>query len=243
MRTRVAILFAGLLFAGVTCVPLAAALDKEKRKTVHPGDTVQIWLGANYGQRCGTAGPPIFKRVAAPTLGELGTEHVPYVVPSGEHCGGKAYTAPRIWYRAGPGTGTGAALVGALIVAIAGAAHAALPPLARPQLEAAASVVLVGKVDELSAHDERRARDAEDRKVELHVRIESVEKLPKASALSGTVTVRAWTASKRPRGWTGPDGVRRLADVKVGQRVRLFLKGSARAGYDIVEPNGLQILR
>jgi len=77
MRTRVAILFAGLLFAGVTCAPLA-----------------------------GTAGPPIFKRVAAPTLGELGTEHVPYVVPSGEHCGGKAYTALRIWYRAGPGTGT-----------------------------------------------------------------------------------------------------------------------------------------
>ncbi|HZR71027.1 MAG TPA: hypothetical protein VFB01_18460 [Burkholderiales bacterium] len=129
------------------------------------------------------------------------------------------------------------------LAACALAARAALPPLAPAQLASAASVVVVGKVSELNAREERRSRDLEDRKVEIHVRIESIEKLPKASALSGTVTVRGWTASKRPRGWAGPVGVRRLAEVKVGQRVRLFLKGSARAGYDIVEPNGLQILR
>lgn len=135
------------------------------------------------------------------------------------------------------------AAAGIALAAWGGAAIAALPPLAPAQLDRAATVVVVGKITEQTSRPERRSRDLEDRRVELHVRIESVEKLPKASSLSGTVVVRGWTASKRPPGWTGPGGVQRLAELKVGRRVRLFLRGSARAGYDIVEPNGLQILR
>jgi hypothetical protein len=86
--------------------PRALALENERSKTVRPGEKVQIWVGANYGQRCRTAGPPVFKLVAAPTLGEVGTELAPYVVPGGERCGGNSYTGLHIWYKAGPARGT-----------------------------------------------------------------------------------------------------------------------------------------
>src|SRR3954470_2726722 len=90
--------------AGMTC-GMALSLEKEKSATVRPGERVQIWFGANYGRRCRTAGPPLFKLVAAPALGEVGTEQAAYVVPRGEHCGGNSYTGLRIWYKAGSGTG------------------------------------------------------------------------------------------------------------------------------------------
>jgi hypothetical protein len=133
-----------------------------------------------------------------------------------------------------------------LLVAVACAqsavALAALPPLAPGRLESAATVIMTGRVASIVTQDERRAPGFEDRKYQLRVRIESLEKLPKGSALSGTATVRGWSASRRPDGWTGPAGVHGLPAVKLGQRVRLFLKGSAPGSYDIVEPNGLEIL-
>jgi hypothetical protein len=107
VRTARSILTAASACAGLTCViPLALSLDKERSATVRSGERVQIWFGANYGQRCRTAGPPIFKLVTAPILGEVGTEQAAYVVPSSERCAGNSYTGLRIWYKAGPATGT-----------------------------------------------------------------------------------------------------------------------------------------
>jgi hypothetical protein len=98
----VPIALAGMVFG----MPVALSLEKERSATVHAGERVRMWFGANYGRRCGTAGPPVFKLVSAPTLGEVGTEEATYVVPGGERCGGKSYTALRIWYKAGSVTGT-----------------------------------------------------------------------------------------------------------------------------------------
>lgn len=101
-QLRTAIALAGMTFG----IPFALALDKERTATVRVGERVGIWFGANYGQRCRTAGPPLFKLISAPSLGEVGTEEARYVVPSREHCGGNAYTGLRIWYKAGSMTGT-----------------------------------------------------------------------------------------------------------------------------------------
>jgi len=82
-------------------IPFALSLDKERGATVSAGESVRIWFGANYGRRCGTAGPPLFKLISAPTLGEVSTEEAAYAVPGGERCGGNSYAGLRIWYKAG----------------------------------------------------------------------------------------------------------------------------------------------
>ena len=101
-KLGMAIALAGVMLG----IQFAFALDTERSATVHVGERVGIWFGANYRQRCRTAGPPLFKLIAAPALGEVGTEEAPYVVPSGQRCAGNSYTGLRIWYKAGLTTGT-----------------------------------------------------------------------------------------------------------------------------------------
>jgi hypothetical protein len=87
-------------------IPFALSLERERSATVDTGEKVRIWFGANYGLRCGTAGPPLFKLISAPALGEVSMEEVTYIVPRGEHCGGRSYTGLGVWYKAGTATGT-----------------------------------------------------------------------------------------------------------------------------------------
>src|SRR4051812_29260457 len=87
-------------------IPFALSLETEKNVTVNVGERVRIWFGANYGRRCATAGPPIFKLISTPALGEVSTEEAAYVVPTGENCEGKTYTGLRVWYKARLATGT-----------------------------------------------------------------------------------------------------------------------------------------
>jgi hypothetical protein len=89
-------------------MPYALSLEMTRNVTVDAGERVRIWFGANYGQRCRTAGPPLFKLISAPTLGEVTTEEATYVVPAGQHCQGNSYTGLRIWYKAGLARGTDA---------------------------------------------------------------------------------------------------------------------------------------
>jgi hypothetical protein len=94
---------------GVTFgIPSALCVEKERSATVQAGESVRIWFGANYGPRCGTAGPPLFKLISVPALGEVRTEEAAYVVPRGEPCAGRSYTGLGIWYKAGSATGTDA---------------------------------------------------------------------------------------------------------------------------------------
>jgi hypothetical protein len=87
-------------------ISFALSLEKEKNITVNAGERVRIWFGANYGRRCATAGPPIFKLISTPALGEVSIEEAAYVVPTGENCEGKTYTGLRVWYKARLATGT-----------------------------------------------------------------------------------------------------------------------------------------
>jgi len=87
-------------------IQFALSLEQEKNVTVNAGERVRIWFGANYGRRCATAGPPIFKLISTPALGEVSTEEAVYVVPTGERCEGKSYTGLRVWYKARLATGT-----------------------------------------------------------------------------------------------------------------------------------------
>jgi len=87
-------------------MPLALSLESDRRITVKAGEKVRIWFGANYGRRCATAGPPVFRLTSAPNLGEVSTDEATYVVPAGERCGGNSYAGIRVWYTAGSATGT-----------------------------------------------------------------------------------------------------------------------------------------
>src|SRR5262245_13057708 len=99
---RTVIVLASMMFG----IPLALSLERERNLTVNAGERMRIWFGANYGRRCGTAGPPLFKLISAPTLGEVSTDEATYVVPTGENCQGRSYLGLRIWYKAGSATGT-----------------------------------------------------------------------------------------------------------------------------------------
>ena len=87
-------------------LPLGFSQEKERTATVDSGESVRIWFGANYGRLCATAGPPVFKLIAKPSLGEVTTELTDYTVPSGQNCAGRNYTGLRIWYKAGTTLGT-----------------------------------------------------------------------------------------------------------------------------------------
>jgi len=96
-----------VVLASMTCgIPLALSLEKERSVTVKAGERARIWFGANYGRRCATAGPPLFKLTSPPTRGEVSTDEATYIVPSGERCAGNSYTGLRVWYKAGSATGT-----------------------------------------------------------------------------------------------------------------------------------------
>jgi hypothetical protein len=99
---RAIVVFASTIFG----ISSALSLDRERNLTVAAGKNVRIWFGANYGQRCGTAGPPLFKMISAPTLGEVSTDEANYVVPTGQPCQGNSYTGLGIWYKAGLTKGT-----------------------------------------------------------------------------------------------------------------------------------------
>lgn len=86
-------------------MPTALSVEKERNVNVMAGEKIRIWFGANFGRRCGTAGPPIFELISKPGLGEVSTDEAPFVVPSGENCGGRTYTGLRVWYKAGSATG------------------------------------------------------------------------------------------------------------------------------------------
>ena len=94
--------------AAVSTLAIAPALSLESQRaaTVKAGEAARIWFGANYGRRCGTAGPPVFKLISPPTRGELITEEAPYVVPNGQNCAGRSYTGLRIVYKAGSEAGS-----------------------------------------------------------------------------------------------------------------------------------------
>lgn len=99
---RITVVLASVTFG----MPFALSLDKERYIAVKAGEKIRIWFGANYGRRCGTAGPPLFKVTSAPTLGEVSADEATYVVPTGEHCAGNSYIGLRVWYKAGLATGS-----------------------------------------------------------------------------------------------------------------------------------------
>lgn len=113
---------------------------------------------------------------------------------------------------------------------------AALPPLDAADLKADASLIVVAEVQQhYTSSRERRAGFTDT----LHVYEARVVSTEKGEAAAGTlVYARAWTAAKRPDGWTGPGGVRGLPAV--GATVRLYLRKGADGGLHILDPNGVE---
>src|SRR5262245_5706659 len=106
MDSRIVFATASILIATLIQLPRALSLDAERHATVNSGERVRIWFGANYGRRCGTAGPPVFNLVSKPSLGEVTTDLADYTVPDGQNCAGRSYSGLRIWYKAGAVAGT-----------------------------------------------------------------------------------------------------------------------------------------
>jgi hypothetical protein len=88
------------LIAAFAVIPRGQAIEPSRHATVTAGEKRLLWLGANYGPNCGSAGLPIFKLISAPALGEVTTERTPILVPSGKSCEGHTYTGLAIWYKA-----------------------------------------------------------------------------------------------------------------------------------------------
>ncbi len=122
---------------------------------------------------------------------------------------------------------------------LSGVTLAALPPLDPADLKSDSSHILVVEVQQEYTTKRERQPGFIDT---LHVYEAKVVKVEKGAGLDvGTlVYARAWTAAKRPDGWTGAGGVRGLPST--GEVVRLYLRRGADGGLRILDPNGVERL-
>lgn len=116
--------------------------------------------------------------------------------------------------------------------------QAALPPRSDSALRDSADAVVVGVVENVSTADEHIADGNANRNYRLRIRVETAEKGKPAA----TITARGWVVLSRPRGWVGPAGISELWKITAGQRVRAYLKTRSGSDYDLLEPNGIEVL-
>ena len=90
----------------ILCASAALAERTDRSDTVAIGQLKRILFRGNYGEACRSAGPPIFRLISRPLLGEVTTEITDYKVPSGERCENTMQPGLAVWYKAGPKAGT-----------------------------------------------------------------------------------------------------------------------------------------
>lgn len=122
---------------------------------------------------------------------------------------------------------------------LAAGALAAVPPLPRERLLERASLVATGRVVSVKVERVTGEPGFVDSVYTIELAVDRVEKGD--GALAGTtITARTWQPAERPRGWAGPQG-QNVTPVE-SARVRCFLTGPDKAGYELLLPNGLEEL-
>ncbi len=123
---------------------------------------------------------------------------------------------------------------------VAGAVLAAVPPLPKEILKSNATLIVVGRIANVTTSVEELSDGGSSNTV-YHVTIEIADVEKGEANLGDRVKADTWKPSKRPDGWAGPQG--QNVEPQAGQLVRCYLGGSAKEGYTFLVPNGLELLK
>jgi hypothetical protein len=124
---------------------------------------------------------------------------------------------------------------------------AALPPLSKDRLLKDSSHIIVTKVRDISKVKVQTGvgENFTNYNYSATVEVLKIDKSPQSKSsppLSAgkVIQVQYWQAEERPAGWVGPGGQR--PGLKVGTKVRLFLKQDAQGKLNLLDPNGSELL-
>ncbi|QDU64269.1 hypothetical protein Pan216_51580 [Planctomycetes bacterium Pan216] len=135
------------------------------------------------------------------------------------------------------------ALRGMMLVVILGglapAAWAALPPRSPEELQSDANVVVTGKVKEVF-HKKRSEKGFVRTYFVAEVVVDEVSK-GEGPSPGQVLYMRYWVLKSSPEGWVGPSGLR--GAPKRGDTIRAYLKRAADGGFDVLDPNGVSVVK
>ena len=131
-------------------------------------------------------------------------------------------------------------------VSLIGLCLAAVPPRKAEELRTDATDIVLGEVRFVYAA-EAKVEHGTDTRYCIEFAVTTVEKSPADKRATAPATApapkliyaRCWTPAKRPAGWAGPQGQNVVP--KSGQRVRLYLTRGSDGGFDVLEPNGVEL--
>jgi hypothetical protein len=139
-------------------------------------------------------------------------------------------------------------LVTGLCCSLAPTAHAEVPPRKLEDLKKTADLIVLGKVRGVKRVRREDGQGTVTRDYLITVNVTETEKGTVTTRKNQIVT-RGYTVLTRPDGNVGPSGhyttdkMQRLSILKNGSRVRMYLTKRPDTTYDIIRPNGFELLR
>jgi hypothetical protein len=114
---------------------------------------------------------------------------------------------------------------------------AAIPPLSPAELKERADVIVVGRVKALDT----RVVDFDDGKNKVFEVDVQVVRVEKGKIIGDLVLATCWKPLERPPGWVGHQGQNEIPPK--GGFVRLYLRDAGEGAYEILEPNGWELVK
>jgi hypothetical protein len=128
-----------------------------------------------------------------------------------------------------------------MVLMLAGVVWAAVPPLSPEALKERATHIVVGEVRVVYSAERAGERAGfVDRVYCIEVAPSAIEK-GEGLKEGRVVYARGWRPAKRPAGWAGPQGQNVIPEA--GKRVRMYLVEGKDGGMDLVEPNGVEVVK
>jgi len=126
------------------------------------------------------------------------------------------------------------------VALVAPALFAALPPQRQEQLKENATHIITGEVGAVERNTRLRSPTMADYVYTIQITLAGVEK-GEGIAAKQMVKVQTWEPSLRPRGWVGPQGQNDIP--RTGQQVRAYLSRTAEGAFDLLTPNGWELMK
>jgi hypothetical protein len=114
---------------------------------------------------------------------------------------------------------------------------AALPPRSKEDLEKTATDIVVGEVKEVYTSTREKRPGMVDMLYCFEISTTKVEKGERGKE-GKIVMARAWTPSKRPSGWAGPQGQNVIPER--GKTYKFYLVEGKDGALDAITPNGIE---
>jgi hypothetical protein len=128
-----------------------------------------------------------------------------------------------------------------VVLVVVGMAWGAIPPLGKEELKQSATHIVVGEVKRVYTSEKAGDRAGfTDRVYAIEVAPSAIEK-GEGLKEGRLIYARAWTPDKRPFGWVGGQGQNIIPEA--GKRVRMYLREGKDGGLDLVEPNGVEVVK